>query len=67
MLPVWPHTGGATADGADFHVADVEEGVQYALSCGAVMSEVQFDARWRVMIDPAGHPFCILPPIMPWM
>ena len=51
----------------DFHVEDVEEGVKYALSCGATLSEIQFDERWRVLIDPAGHPFCILPPIMPWM
>lgn len=50
----------------DFHVADVEEGVKTALSCGATLSEIQFDDRWRVMLDPAGHPFCILPPILPW-
>lgn len=69
VRPVWPATPGEQQQMAhiDFHVEDVEEGVKYALSCGATISEIQFDERWRVMIDPAGHPFCILPPIMPWM
>ena len=68
LPPVWPAAPEEQQQMAhlDFHVADVEEGVKHALSCGASMSEVQFDDRWRVMLDPAGHPFCILPPIMPW-
>ena len=66
--PVWPGTLEAQQQMAhvDFHVDDVEAGVKHALSCGASLSEIQFDERWRVMFDPAGHPFCILPPIMPW-
>ena len=66
--PVWPATPDEQQqmEHLDFHVKDVEEGVKHALSCGATMSEFQYDDRWRVMIDPAGHPFCILPPIMPW-
>lgn len=66
--PVWP----ARADRQqqmthlDFHVKDVDEAVKYALSCGATMAEAQFDDRWRVMLDPAGHPFCLLPPLE-WM
>lgn len=69
VAPAWPATPDEQQQMAhlDFHVADVEEGVKHALSCGATMSEIQFDDRWRVMLDPAGHPFCILPPIMPWM
>lgn len=67
--PVWPETPGEQQQMAhlDFHVENVEEGVKHALSCGATISEIQYDERWRVMIDPAGHPLCILPPIMPWM
>lgn len=66
--PVWPAAPEEQQQMAhlDFHVADVSEGVNYALSCGATLSEHQYDGRWRVMVDPAGHPFCILPPIMPW-
>ena len=66
--PVWPATLDEQQQMAhvDFHVEDVEEAVKYALSCGATMSEIQLEDEWRVMLDPAGHPFCILPP-MPWM
>ena len=61
--PVWPATPGKQQQMThlDFHVDDVEEGVKYALSCGAVMSEIQLEDEWRVLLDPAGHPFCILP------
>lgn len=45
----------------DFYVDDVKASVQHALSCGATLSDVQMDDAWRVMLDPAGHPFCILP------
>jgi len=66
--PVWPATSDEQQQMAhlDFHVEDVGEAVKYALSCGATMSEIQCDDGWRVMIDPAGHPFCLLPP-PPWI
>lgn len=66
--PVWPATSEEQQQMAhlDFHVEDVAEAVTYALSCGATMSEIQFEDMWRVMIDPAGHPFCLLPP-PPWI
>ncbi len=47
----------------DFHVSNVEEALAHALSCGATLSETQYDEGWRVMIDPAGHPFCLLSPM----
>ena len=67
--PVWPATLDAQQQMAhlDFHVQDVAEGVKHALLCGASIAKHQYDDRWRGMIDPAGHPFCILPLIMPWM
>lgn len=66
--PVWPATSEDQQQMAhlDFHVENVEEAVKHALSCGATMSEIQFEDMWRVMIDPAGHPFCLLPP-PPWI
>lgn len=68
LPPVWPETPGEQQQMAhlDFHVRDVEEGVAHALACGAALAPRQFDPRWRVMMDPSGHPLCILPPIMPW-
>ena len=49
----------------DFHVEDMEEGIKHALSCGAMLSPIQLEDEWRVLLDPAGHPFCILPPRYP--
>lgn len=62
--PVWPAAPEAQQQMAhlDFHVENVEEAVAYALSCGARLAENQLDERWRVLLDPAGHPFCLLPP-----
>lgn len=66
--PVWPATADWQQQMAhlDFHVQNVEEGVQHALACGATLSETQTEEDWRVLLDPAGHPFCILP-VMDWM
>ncbi len=68
LPPIWPSSPNEQQQMAhlDFHVEDVGEAVKHALLCGATMSELQYDDRWRVMLDPAGHPFCLLPP-MPWM
>lgn len=43
----------------DFSVEDIDKGVAHAISCGAILSEYQFSDSWKVLIDPAGHPFCI--------
>ncbi len=59
--PVWPDTPDAQRQMAhiDFAVNDLEKAVQYALQCGATLSEQQFSDHWTVMFDPAGHPFCL--------
>ena len=59
--PVWPWKPEEQQQMAhlDFHVRDVEEGVRHALACGARLAEAQMDDRWRVLLDPAGHPFCL--------
>jgi len=63
IRPVWPDVSGKQSQmiHLDFHVDDLDEGVKHALSCGAELSPVQLEDSWRVMLDPAGHPFCILP------
>lgn len=63
LPPVWPSEQDKQQQMAhlDFYVDDVEQGVQRALDCGAVPAPVQYDSSYRVMIDPAGHPFCVLP------
>jgi predicted enzyme related to lactoylglutathione lyase len=59
--PVWPEEPEAQQQMAhlDFAVNDLEKSVQHAIHCGATMSDKQFSDRWRVMFDPAGHPFCL--------
>lgn len=63
IRPVWPDASGKQSQmmHLDFHVDDLNEGVEHALSCGAELSPIQLEDSWRVMLDPAGHPFCILP------
>ncbi len=59
--PVWPGKPGEQQQMAhlDFAVNDLEEAVRYAVECGASVAEEQFSDGWRVMFDPAGHPFCL--------
>jgi len=59
--PVWPEEPDAQQQMAhmDFAVNDLEKAVQYAMQCGATIAEEQFSDHWRVMFDPAGHPFCL--------
>ncbi len=59
--PVWPEEAGAQQQMAhfDFAVNDVEKAVQHAIRCGAALAKAQFSDNWRVMLDPAGHPFCL--------
>ncbi len=41
-------------------VADLDDGERAAVALGATRASAQpSPARWRVLIDPAGHPFCI--------
>ncbi len=63
--PTWP--GEAGRPGMQIHldiwVEDLVAGVAWAKACGAVESDRQPEGRdldrLRVMLDPAGHPFCL--------
>jgi catechol 2,3-dioxygenase-like lactoylglutathione lyase family enzyme len=59
--PVWPAKRGEQQQMAhlDFFAEDLEKDVNYALSCGARFAKTQYSDKWKVMFDPAGHPFCI--------
>lgn len=61
VRPVWP-----TAEGQpqmqqhlDLEVDDLEQAVAHALSVGAELATYQPQEHVRVMLDPAGHPFCL--------
>jgi len=45
----------------DFDVANLDEGEAEALAMGAVKADDQPKPQfWRVFLDPAGHPFCLV-------
>jgi catechol 2,3-dioxygenase-like lactoylglutathione lyase family enzyme len=59
--PVWPAADGRqnATQHLDIAVADLDEAVRWALGAGAVLADVQPQKDVRVMLDPAGHPFCL--------
>ena len=59
--PVWPAADGRqnATQHLDIAVADLDEAVQWALNAGTILADVQPQEAVRVMLDPAGHPFCL--------
>ena len=59
--PAWPWENGKQQQMAhiDFKVDNLHEAVELALQCGAKKSDVQYFDTSTVMLDPAGHPFCL--------
>jgi catechol 2,3-dioxygenase-like lactoylglutathione lyase family enzyme len=59
--PVWPPVGGRQQMmmHVDVEVADLDAAVADATDMGATIADVQPQDDVRVMIDPAGHPFCL--------
>lgn len=59
--PRWPNDAGHQQMQAhvDIGVADLDAGVAWALECGATPAAHQPQDDVRVMLDPAGHPFCV--------
>jgi len=58
--PVWPADAGHQQMQLhlDVLVSDLPRGVEHALACGARLAEFQPQEHVRVLLDPAGHPFC---------
>lgn len=55
--PRWP---GASVVHLDLTAGDqLDEPERRAVALGATKADPQPDPRWRVLLDPAGHPFCI--------
>jgi hypothetical protein len=44
----------------DLTADDLGAAGEWAVALGATLPE-QPDERWRVLLDPAGHPFCLTP------
>jgi hypothetical protein len=57
--PVWP---GTSIVHLDLTAGDHVDGpADKAIALGAMLAHPQPEDRWRVLLDPAGHPFCITP------
>lgn len=58
--PRWPEQSVPQQIHLDFAVEDLGEAEALLLELGATKPEQQPGAdKWRVLIDPAGHPFCL--------
>ena len=55
--PAWP---GTSIVHLDLTAEDIDVAAERAVGLGATWPE-QPDPRWRVLLDPAGHPFCLTP------
>jgi predicted enzyme related to lactoylglutathione lyase len=59
--PTWPPVDGEQRPMMhfDFQVGDLDQAVAEAVALGASLSSVQPRENVRVLLDPAGHPFCL--------
>jgi hypothetical protein len=59
--PVWPLNPGQQGMQMhlDFEVSDLAAATEHAIELGATLAEFQPQDDVRVLLDPAGHPFCL--------
>jgi hypothetical protein len=58
--PTWPESERAKQIHLDFATDDLDGAQQIAVGLGATVADDQpRPDDWRVLIDPAGHPFCL--------
>jgi catechol 2,3-dioxygenase-like lactoylglutathione lyase family enzyme len=59
--PVWPEQPGQPTKMLHFEIQvdDLATAVEHALSAGARLAAHQPQEGVRVLLDPAGHPFCL--------
>ena len=59
--PVWPPEDGHQRPmmHLDFQVADLDAAMTEAIALGATVAGYQPQDNVRVLLDPAGHPFCL--------
>ncbi len=60
--PVWPPIPGSQRAmmHLDFQVGDLAAATEEALALGAELATQQPQEHVRVLLDPAGHPFCLV-------
>ena len=57
--PTWPNEGGTKQFHFDLAVDDLDRAQEAAVALGATVADPQPGETWRVLLDPAGHPFCL--------
>ena len=57
--PAWPNPNGSKQFHLDLAVDDIPAAEQRAVELGATVPHEQPGETWRVLLDPAGHPFCL--------
>ena len=66
VAPTWPGGDVPKQIHLDLAVTDLEAAVAEAAGLGARIAPLQpAPDRWRVLLDPAGHPFCLTTQIPP--
>ncbi len=59
-VPQWPAGEVPKQLHLELAVTDLDDGERAAVALGATRASVQPSPdRWRVLTDPAGHPFCV--------
>lgn len=60
--PVWPPAVGEQRPmmHLDVQVGDLDDAVAEAVALGATLAQDQPQPHVRVLLDPAGHPFCLV-------
>lgn len=58
--PVWPSSDRPQQAHLDFDVDDLDAAETQLLAIGARKAQVQPGDTFRVFLDPAGHPFCLV-------
>ena len=57
--PAWPNEGGTKQFHLDLACADVAAAEALCVELGGTVPDEQPGETWRVVLDPAGHPFCL--------
>jgi hypothetical protein len=57
--PEWPNEHGSKQFHLDLAADDVDAETERLVGLGATLAEPQPGETWRVLLDPAGHPFCV--------
>lgn len=59
LPPAWPNERGSKQFHFDLKTDDIAATERRCLELGATVPDEQPGETWRVLLDPAGHPFCL--------